>query len=38
MSGDDLIAWVGKVNTAWRLGVESGAAPTAWVATFASVA
>jgi predicted signal transduction protein with EAL and GGDEF domain len=38
MSGDDLIGWVGKVHDAWRHGVESGAAPTAWVATVADVA
>ncbi|HZX55085.1 MAG TPA: EAL domain-containing protein, partial [Ilumatobacteraceae bacterium] len=37
MSGPDLIEWVRRVEPAWRQGAERGAAPTAWVASIATV-
>jgi len=38
MSGDELIAWVGRVESAWRQGADMGAPPTAWVASISHVA
>jgi EAL domain-containing protein (putative c-di-GMP-specific phosphodiesterase class I) len=38
MSGGDLISWVARVESEWRKGVDRGDAPTAWVASIATVA
>jgi diguanylate cyclase (GGDEF)-like protein len=37
MAGDDLIAWVARVESEWRKGADRGDAPTAWVANIATV-